>query len=273
MGAYSGALLRTATAHYASRPSVPGVDPRHEHPDPQPDPFDPKPDTPAGQTGDVWQDQEQSNYTEMRAGMAGHTAQLQPPVPSNVYGDQRDTAWQDRWLTNHAVEAYRPDLYAPYKHAEQGLHIQYVEGREPQNAGSTVPDDMAYLVMGRNSYDQTNQPNEVYGSGGESNVGRYRLGVRIEDWGLYEYHLPQGQDAELRAYTGLQPAFPVDKPPVENPAPYTPSSSGTARWNLPAFQDPSMFALPSETSMTDYMIASDQDGGAPASEFDDGGRM
>jgi hypothetical protein len=269
MAAYTGALTRSA--HFAFRPPVPGIDPRHEHPDPDPDPFDPRPETPDGQTGDVWQPDEMSTYTEMRAGEIRHTTELQPPVPSNIYSDQRDIAWQDRWLTNHARVLYRPETHPVYKHATQGLHIAYVPGREPQNAGSTVPDDMAYLVMGRNSYDQTNEPNEVYGSGGESNVGRYRLGVRIEEWGLYEYHLPQGQDAELRAYTGLEPQFPVDKPAVEDPAPYTPSSSGTTRWNQPIWQDPSMFALPSETAMTDYMIANEQP--APVSQFDDGGRM
>lgn len=269
MGAYSGALVRSA--HFAFKPPVPGVDPRHEHPAPDPDPFSPVPDTPPGQSGDVWQHTDAAPHTEMQAPAFTHTADLIAPVPSNVYAYERDQAWQDGWLANHSQEHFRPDVYPTYKHADQGHHIQYVPGREPQNAGSTVPEDMAYLVMGRNSYDQTNQPNEVYGSGGESNVGRYRLGMRIENWGLYQFFTKQGQDAELRAYTGLQPAFPVDKPRIEDSAPYTPNSSGTTRWNLPLFRDPSLFSLPSETAMTDYTIASEP---APAySEFDDGGRL
>jgi hypothetical protein len=271
MGAYSGALIRSA--HFAHRPPVPGVDPRHEHPDPQPDPFDPRPDTPAGQTGDVWQPTDAAAHTEMVLPGVRHDAGLRPPVPSNVYSDQRDAAWQEGWLNNHSQVRYRPDSYPVYKHADQGLHIAYVQGREPQNAGGDVPDDMAYLVMGRNSYDRTNQPSLVY-SAEEGGGSRYRLGTRVEEWGLYEYHLPQGQDAQLRAYTGLEPQFPVDKPNISDPAPYSPSTSGTARWLLPAFAVPSAWGLPSETEMTDYTMAT---GGAldqgAAGAFDDGARM
>jgi hypothetical protein len=268
MAAYSGALVRSA--HFAFRPPVPGIDPRHEHPDPDPDPFDPQPGTPEGQSGDVWQPSEASAHTELRAVPYRHTADLVPPVPSNVHPWERDQAWQDSWLANHGQDYYRPDHYPPYKHAGQGLHIAYVQGREPQNAGTDVPDDLGYLVMGRNSYDRTNQPSGVY-SAEEGGGGRYRLGTRIEDWGLYEYHLAQGQDAELRAYTGLEPALPVDKPAVADPAPYTPASSGTTRWLLPAFREPSLFSLPSETAATDYVTASEEP--APAGEFDDGGRL
>lgn len=271
MGAYSGALTRSAT--FAFRPPVLGVDPRHEHPDPQPDPFSPQPDTPPAQTGDVWQPEDVSAHTEMRDEPIHHWgAGVQQPVPSNVYSDQRNVAAQLRMLASSAVQRFRPDTRVPYRHATQGHHIQYVPGREPVNAGSTVPDDMAYLVMGRNSYDQTNLPNEVYGSGGEGNVGRYRLGVDIEDWGLYETPTGRfGQDAELRAYESLHPQFPVDKPPIANPAPQTPSSSGTTNWLTPAFGSASLFSLPAETALTDYELATEAP--ATASEFDDGGRM
>ncbi|MYS19160.1 hypothetical protein GA0115240_105811 [Streptomyces sp. DvalAA-14] len=271
MAAYSGALLRSASAHFASRPPVPGVDPRHEHPDPDPDPFQPVPETPPAQTGDVWSPQDASAYTEMRDAPITHAGEFERPVPSNVHRWQRDIAWQARLMAAHAVQLFRPDTYVPYKHATQGQHIAYVQGNSPQNAGSTVSDDMAYLVMGRNSYDQTNGVTEVYGQE-EGGNGRYRLGTRIEDWGLYEYPMGKfGQDAELRAYTGLEPQFPVDKPNVEDPAPYTPASSGTARWQLPTFQTPSFFSLPTETVMTDYEQATDVP--APVSDFVDDGRM
>ena len=270
MGAYSGALSNSA--HFAFRPPVPGIDPRHEHPAPEPDPFDPQPDVVEGQTGDVWQPADDPAYSEMRADRISHTTQLQQAVPSNVYSDQRDIAAQMRMIANHVIELFRPDTYPPYRHADQGLHIQYVQGREPVNAGSTVPDDMAYLVAGRNSYDQTNGISEVYAAE-EGGGGRYRLGTGIEEWGLYEFWLKQGQDGELRAYEGLRPQFPVDKPPVEDPAPYTPPSSGTTNWMGSVFRTPMSFALPSESVMTDYMIASDSDETEQASDFEDGGRL
>lgn len=271
MAAYSGALTRSA--HYAFRPPVPGVDPRHEHPDPQPDPFSPQPDTPPAQTGDVWQPEQVSAHTEMQDQTIHHWgAGIQQPVPSNVDSEQRDIAAQLRMLAAHAVELFRPDTYVPYRHATQGHHIQYVDGRPPVNAGQSVSDDMAYLVMGRNSYDQTNAPTEVY-SAGDSNVGRYRLGVNIEDWGLYDNPVGKyGQDAQLRAYEGMTPQFPVDKPAVADAAPYTPPSSGTTTWTLPHFQVPSMFTLPTETALTDYEVATQPPAPAP-SEFSDGGRM
>lgn len=265
MTAYTGALTRSA--HFAFRPPVPGINPEHEKPDPDPDPFQPAPDGAVARPGDVWQPEDLPVHTEMQVAARSHWASLQPPVPSNVHSDERDNAAAARMLANHGVVDYRPNTYVPYKHATQGRTIDYTSGRAPQSAGQTVPEDMAYLVMGRNAYDQTNAPNEVY----SADAGRYRLGTHIEDAGRYEFWTKQGQDAWARAYVGLEPAFPTDKPRVENSAPYTPNSSGTATWTLPTFQVPSMFALPSETSMTDYQAASAAD--PVGSQFDDGGRM
>jgi hypothetical protein len=107
---------------------------------------------------------------------------------------------------------------------------------------------MAYLVMGKNAYDQTQQPNEVY----SADQGRYRMGVEIQDFSSYHSFQKVGQDAELRAYTGLVPDLnPLGKPVVQDAAPYTPALSG-ASYVTPAFQVPSMFALPTETSLSDF---------------------
>jgi hypothetical protein len=158
-------------------------------------------------------------------------------------------------VANHSQVDYRPDTYPVYKHADQGRSIQFVGGRAPWQAGESVPEEMAYLVMGRNAYDQTNQPNEVY----SADQGRYRLGTTITDFGVYTQNTKVGQDAELRAYTGLTPdLIPLDKPVPENAAPYTPAVSGSS-YVTPAFQIPSMFALPSETALTDFEVAKGDD--------------
>lgn len=271
MGAYSGALTRSAQPHFSYRPPVPGVNPEHEKPEPDPDPFSPAPPG-AGQgaRGDIWQPQDLPEHSAMRVPDRPHWTALQPPVPSNVHSEQRDRAWQLRFLANHDVDDYRPDLYPVYRHAGQGRSIAWYAGREPVEAGVSVPDRASYLVAGKNAFDFTNQPSEVY-AGAAANVGRYRLQENQQDFGLYTFHTKQGQDGWLRAYSGLAPDMPVDKPRVPDSAPYTPNSSGTTRWNLPQWQTPSTFALPGETSVTDYEQAT-----APPSvqgEFSDGGRM
>jgi hypothetical protein len=250
---YSGALQRAA--HFASRPPVPGINPEHEHPDPEPDPFQPAPEGVQAAAFDVYQPEDTSVHTEMQQRPFSHWGYLQAPVPSSVPSETAGIAATARMIADHACVDYRPDVYPLYKHADQGRSIEFDTGRAPWQAGESVPDEMAYLVMGRNAYDQTQQPNEVY----SADAGRYRLGTTVTDFGRYEFHTLQGQDAELRAYTGLEPAFPVDKPGITDPAPYSPSSSGTTTWTLPAFQVPSMFALPSETSLTDYEAAGTQD--------------
>ena len=266
---YTGALGRSA--HFAFRPPVPGINPEHEHPSPDPDPFDPAPPgAGSGTPGTVWQPSDLPLHTEMKVGPRPHTTPLQPPVPSNVHSDQRDTAAQTRLLANHGSVDYRPNTYPVYKHGDQGRSIEYVDGRMPQQSGIAVSDDASFLVAGKNAFDYTNPPNEVY-AGDSSNVGRYRLSKTIADFGLYTFHTKQGQDAWLRAYEGLAPQVPVDKPRVENSAPYTPNSAGTTTWTLSQWQVPSMFALPGETPMTDYQAANE----APdtSGSFDDDGRL
>ncbi|WP_371591265.1 hypothetical protein [Streptomyces sp. NBC_00470] len=266
--AYTGALTRSA--HYAYRPPVPGINPEHITPKPDPDPFSPAPAAPGGVAGDVWQPSDLPLHTEMRVGPRPHTTPLQPPVPSNVHSDQRDRAWQTRLLANHGSVDYRPEQYPTYKHATQGRTLEYVDGRMPVEAGITVPDNASYLVAGTNAFDFTNRPNEVY-AGDSANVGRYRLGKRVDDFGRYVFSQKQGQDAWLRGYQGLSPDFPADKPRVPDSAPYTPNSSGTTTWTLSQWQIPSMFGLPSETSLTDYQAANT--GTVSGDAFDDGGRL
>lgn len=263
---YSGSLVRSA--HFAFRPPVPGVNPEHERPDPDPDPFSPEPEGVQPAAFDVWQPSDPSVHTEMQQRPFSHWGYLQAPVPSNVPSETAGIAATARMLANHMQVDYRPDTYVPYKHATQGRSIEFVRGRGSMESGEQITDDMAYLVMGTNAYDRTNQPSEVY----SADEGRYRLGDRIDDFGMYEFWTLQGQDAELRAYSGLSPDFPVDKPRVEDSAPYTPNSSGTTTWTLDSFQVPSLFGLQSETALTDHEAA---EAGAyfDPSAFDDGGRM
>lgn len=263
--AYSGALSRSA--HFAFRPPVPGISPEHEHPDPEPDPFAPVPADVTPAEYDVWQPQDPDVHSDMVARPISHWAGLQQPVPTSVPREVAGIATTARMLANHSVNDFRPDTYIPYKHADQGRTIEYVTGRGSLESGEDIAEDMQYLVAGTNAYDFTNQPNEVY----SADQGRYRLGVDINDFGLYDQPGKYGQDAELRAYTGLVPATPVDKPSVPNAAPYTPNSSGTTTWTLDSFQVPSMFSLPSETAMTDYEAANV--GAVTAGQFDDGGRL
>ena len=269
MTAYTGALTRAA--HFAFRPPASGVNPEHEHPAPDPDPFTPAPPG-AGQglPGDVWQPADLPTHTTVQVGPRPHTTALQPPVPSNVHSEQRDRAALARMLANHGVDDYRPDTYVPYKHAEQGRAIQWYTGRGSRDAGISVPGDAEFLVAGKNAFDFTNPANEVYSAGGPD-VGRYRLQANQQDFGLYRFHVKQGQDGWLRAYTGLTPDFPQDKPRIPDSAPYAPNSSGTTTWTLPQWQSPSVFALPSETSLTDYEQATIPAGSGGG--FDDGGRL
>ncbi|MYR11939.1 hypothetical protein GTY62_15265 [Streptomyces sp. SID724] len=263
--AYSGALGRAA--HFAHRPPVPGINPEHEKPDPDPDPFTPMPEGVQPAAYDMWQDREFSAHTEMQQRPFNHWGYLQQPVPSSVPSEVAGIATTTRMLHNHGQVDYRPDLNPTYKHATEGKSIEYVTGRGSVESGENIPDELTYLVAGTNAYDFTNQPNEVY----SADQGRYRLGTKIDMFGLYEFWTQQGQDAELRAYTGLYPATPVDKARVEDSAPYTPNSSGTTTWLQDVFQVPSMFALPSETQSTDYEVATG--GVQPGGGFDDGGRM
>lgn len=266
----SGYLGRVA--HFGLNTPVQGVSDAHLTQTETGDIFNPTPETPAQQEGDVWLPRDVSVMGPIPFDPFSHWADLEDPVPLNVHLFESNTAATDRMVANHSVDdPHLDNRLIPYKVDGQGRSIEFYDGRAPWQGGETVADDMAFLVMGRNAFDQTQQPNEVY-SGDSPNVGRYRLGQRIDMFGMLEFWTKQGQDADLRAYTGLVPYSPVDKDRVPNSAPYTPNSSGTTTWVMPQFRDPSLFSLPSETASTDYtvQVSSDQTTG----DFqDDGGRM
>lgn len=255
---YSG--YTTRAAHFASRPAPPGLNADHTTPNPEPDPFNPQPDVPSGQAGDAWASESfagSSNMPNLAQVPVSHWYAGQNAVPSGVPYASAQQAMQERMMVDHMDTNYVPDSIRLYQHATEGQINDFVVGRMPWNAGEALPDGVAYLANGRNSYDQTNLPNEVY-QGDAANVGRYRLGVKTNIFGLYESPIGKfGQDAELRAYTGLAPAMPYDKPAMTDTAPYTPNSTGTTHWApAPSAQTPSNFALPSETALTDYATAS-----------------
>lgn len=256
---YSGAATRTA--HYAVRPSVPGVNVDHTTPDPEPDPFNPVPDTPAGQDATVWaadpQNAGPSNQPNLAQLPVSHWWNGQPSVPSGEPYGRAQQAMQERMLADHEPVHFVPDGIRLYQHASEGQANTFDIGRAPREAGIDVPDNAKWLMMGKNGYDATNIPNEVY-SGDAANVGRYRLGVKTNIFGLYESPIGKfGQDAMLHSYTGLYPAVPQDKPQGGFTPPYNPNSTGTAHWApAPPTQTPSMFTLPSETAMTDFAVAS-----------------
>ncbi|MER7953064.1 hypothetical protein ABTY59_37365 [Streptomyces sp. NPDC096079] len=270
MTAYSGALTRAA--HFSAYTPVQGVDREHTHPDPEPDVFDPQPEGVRPAAFDVWQPEDVTVHTDMQPRQFGHWAAVRPPVGSNIVSTLSGVLDTARMVANHSQVDYRPDSYQPYKHDSQGRSIEVTAGRMPWQTGEDVPDGSAYLQAGTNAYDRTNgvKP-DVYG-GDQANVGRYRLGNRYEMFGLYELPGKVGQDAQLRAYTGLTPAFPMEKGPIEDPAPYTPSTRGTDTWILNPFQVPSLWSTPSETALTDHEAA---EAGAyfTGGTFDDGGRL
>jgi hypothetical protein len=272
-GAYSGAAVRAARFDW--RPPVPGVNNDHTTPDPEPDLFNPAPDldprarAEQGLTNPP-DEPHQSNYPNLAETPVSHVYNTPPPAQFGyAYGDAQQHM-QDRLVAVHAVQHYVPDTIRLYQHATEGVAINDWVGRPPREAGATVDGQMAFLANGKNGYDQTNQPNEVY-VGDDANVGRYRLGRNYKYFGLYDTPTGKfGQDALLHAYTGLYPAQPFDKPPMTNTAPYTPNSTGTAHW-IPAvtWQQPRIFSLPSETAVTDYSAAN---AGEFVSDFtDDGG--
>lgn len=266
---YSGSTLRQG--HFASRPPVPGVNVDHTTPDPEPDPFNPQPDVPPNQGGNVLVADSstagQSGYPNLAEQPVTHWYNGQNPVGSGVPYGQAQQAMQERMFVDHADSNYVPDSFRLYQHASEGQVNDFLIGRPSAYAGVDPGENLQYLVNGTNAYDHTNEPNEVY-SGDPANVGRYRLGVKTNLWGLYENPIGKfGQDAQMHAYTGLHPQFPIDKPPLENTAPYTPSSRGTAhQWPAPFAQIPSLFSLPSETEMTDRTTMDFVDSGSEFTE-------
>jgi hypothetical protein len=272
--AYSGYLGRAA--HFAMRPPAPGVAADHgpQAANEPEDIFQPQPDTPDAQSIDIWQPQSSPPQGPIPFQPIAHWTDLAPPVPSNINSWSSGQTATERMLANHSIESPHLDQYPLYHHGDEGESIEWDEGRGSMESGETITEDMQYLVAGRNAYDYTNQPNEVY-SAETSGGGRYRLGLNTQRFGIYPFWTLQGQEPMMRAYTGLVPWMPVDKPRVADSAPYTPNSSGTTTWEQPAFRTPSMFTLPAETSVTDYEIT--QSGGlgagTPSDFVDDTGRL
>lgn len=270
-GAYSGALVRAA--HYAQRPPPPGLAQDHFTGQVEPDVFRPKVDTPADQTGTVWPTPVEfaplSNQPNLAQVPVTHWYSGDGPVPSSVPYGIAQQEFQNRFIADHAKSNYVPDGIRLYQHATEGMLAEWNVGRMPQNAGVDPGEELDYLVAGTNSYDYTNQPNEVY-QGDQANVGRYRLGIKTNVYGLYESPIGKfGQDPLVHAYTGLHAQFPNAKPAMADTAPFTPNSTGTAHWDpTQPNQIPSTFALPSENTMTDYAMLSQS--GAVSDFFDDG---
>jgi hypothetical protein len=247
----------------------------HFTPDPEPDPFNPVPTPAHSYTDSILTVREeagpQSDYPTLATQPFHHTYDGQLSVPSGVEYGRAQQAMQERMMVDHADSNYVPDENRRYLHATQGQNNQFVVGRMPQNAGVDPGPDLQYLVNGQNSYDHTNQPNEVY-SGDPANVGRYRLGYDTKIFGLYRNPIGKfGQDAQLHSYTGLHPAIPEPKPQMTDIAPYTWPSTGTAHWApTPHNQTPSMFSLPSETAMTDATVMNEYADAGAGSEYTDG---
>lgn len=253
---YSGALVASNPPPQAWF-TVPFVDPgvrTTTDPVEQPaDIFAPAPvePDPAAIETDVWGETDDTPNSDYQLIEADHWADRSDPLPLNVVPYDATFVGQDRMVLDHSALDYRQNLMPTYKHASQGRTFDYIQGRAPQNAGEDVPEDMQYLVAGRNSYDFTNQPSDVYQG------DRYRLGWETAEFGHYDYHTQQGQDAQLRSYEGQAPTFPVDKPPVANPTPMIPNSSGTQTWVMPQAMDVSDFAIPGEDGITDYSLTLD----------------
>lgn len=275
---YSGTAVRGA--HYSYRPSTLGVDAAHlassstSEDGVSNDIFNPLPETPPNQANSpVTQDVPYygSSIQPMVGQPIGHWFDGEPAVQSGLPYAQGQLAMQERMFVDHEQSDYVPDSIRLYQHYSEGQDNEWIIGRPSIYSGATVPDGpLAGLQNGRNGYDATNAPNEVY-AGDAANVGRYRLGVKTNIWGLYENpHGKFGQDNMLRAYTGLSPALPVDKPPMTDTAPYTPNSTGRARWWPSAsWNDPSLFGLPAETAVTDFSVANDA-AISGSSDFTDG---
>lgn len=272
MTAYSGYLKRRVA--YAARPTVPGVSAEHGPGDvpPQDDLFGPSVDGPVDNSGhqqDVWEPAEDAPMSAYGDDRISHDGGRTPPPPMGILARASMYLEQRRMLADHSREHYRPDPSRIYRHATQGRRFQWWPGRGSQMAGIEGPE---FLVAGKNGFDYTNQPNEVYGGGGESNVGRYRLGVQQDDIGLYED--PRGlfgQEAWLRARISPTLDYHGDRErPGEGPpsAPFLPD----AAFVRDAFQLPSGWGLPSETALTDYTLATRPAPDSPG-EFYDGDEM
>lgn len=258
----SGNLM--AGAHYERTVSVGAVDPGHSQQSAGRGIFEPTPEanTPPA-PGDIWTPYDPTPYTGLVPPRPDHTAShgAAVPIPSGVDGERGQNTANDRMVTVHSHADYVPYERPVYKSQRQGHIIVTTEGRAPAPA----PPVEAFLT-GRNGYDFSNPPSEVYGG------ARYRLGTLTQMFGSYEFWQKQGQDATVRPVVTEAPILPVAKPPIPNSAPYTRNSNGTDRALYPQFQDPRSFTTPSETAMSDYTMAT-MPAYNPGGFVDDSGRM
>lgn len=266
-GNLSGNLLRSANGGGVSIPQytpVAAVSAAHTQQSPGRGMFEPTPEaTVPAAPGDVWNPRDRTPHTAAQVRTASHSENsMAAPIPSGVDQERGDNTVAARMVQAHAHTAYVEETYPRFQSPTAGRDIAWTDGRAP-----IQPNVDAFLV-GPNGYDLSNPASEVYGG------ARYRLGTETTMFGRYEFWQKQGQEGWLRPVQGEYPILPVDKPNITDPAPYSTPSSGTARWKLPSFQDPRMFTTPSETGMSDYVMAQNNpqlSGGF--SEFDDGGRM
>lgn len=271
MTTYSGYLKRRVA--YETKPTVHAVGTDHGPGDvpAQDDLFGPSVEGPvdlAGFQGNVWEPSEDAPLSAYGDDPISHDGHRTPPPPMGLLARLSMYAEQRRMLADHARVQYRPDPARPYRHATQGRAFKWWPGRGSQMAGIDGPD---FLVAGKNGFDFTNQPNEVY-SAGDSNVGRYRLGVQQDDIGLYED--PRGlfgQEAWARAQISPTLEYHGDRArPGAGPpsAPFLPDSSFVRA----PFQVPSGWGLGSETAVTDYILAT-RPADDVGSDFYDGDEM
>jgi hypothetical protein len=253
----SGNLMSTAK-HFEWSTPVDPVAASHDHYQPTNALFEPGQNVPAVEST-VWTPYDVAPQSGRMVPEPNHVGITARPVQSGIPRELADYTHQDRVIAAHEVDSYDPYQSPPFRNSPQGRSISWVKGRLP-----AAPAMEAFLV-GRNGYDVSNPPSEVYG--GE----RYNLGHETVIFGTYEYWQKQGQDATLRPIEYEYPTFPVDKPPLGNTAPYTKSSRGTDTWTLPTYNTPMLFNAPSETALSDFTMAN----GAPAgaSGFADTGRM
>jgi hypothetical protein len=128
---YSGTAIRAG--HYGVRPSVPGVNQDHFHPDPEPDPFNPVPETPSNQAGTVWAYEGEyagpSNQPNLAQVPVSHWYNGQPAVPSGEPYGRAQQAMQERFMVDHSDTNYVPDGIRLYQHASEGQRNEFNIGR------------------------------------------------------------------------------------------------------------------------------------------------
>lgn len=262
MAVYSGFLKQKT--RYLTKPTVHAVATNHgpgDVPD-EPDLFGPSVDGAQDVAGfqlNVWEDREDAPHSSYGDDRISHDGQRQAPARMGLLARASQLLAQRDMIADHSRENYRPDPARPYRHATQGRRFAWWPGRMPQLSGIDGPD---FLVAGKNSFDFTNPAApDVYGAGGESNVGRYRLGLQQDDTGLYENPLGLfGQEAWLRGQLSPTVEYHQDKPSRAG-GPPSANFLPDASFITDHFQFPSAFTLGSETALTDYTLANRPAGG------------